>query len=115
MAGSLFQALGGSPQAPAAPGSPGVAAAPQDQLPGLYDMLKQNPAQSDPNAALQLGPQVAANDQVPQSLADSLRNAFGGSSGGPAGTSVPGAPSPSPSPVNPFSNFANKATGKSYR
>lgn len=111
---SLFQALGGSPQAPAAPGSPGVAAVPQDQnteeLPSLYQGLQQQPVDDH----LQLGPMIAANGNIDQGLAQSLKNAFGGGQS-PSSNGHSQPQQASPAPVNPYQNFANKATGKNYR
>lgn len=72
MANSLFQALGGSPQAPAAPGSPGVAAGPQpsaEQLAPLFQALQQPPVDQH----LQLGPKVAMNPEDVNTASDGYK------------------------------------------
>lgn len=106
----LSKALGSlPPQAvgPAVPGSPGSAAGPQ--LSSLFEGLQQIDPSSQP---LQLGPNVAANNEIDPRLAESLKQAFGR----PSPNSAP-APQqlPQAQPVNPYSNFANKVTGKSYK
>jgi acyl-CoA thioesterase len=98
-------------------------------MPSLFDLMNQ-PSQAQGLAPLptgnlgagspqplQLGAMVAENNAVDPKLVSMLKNAFGGQPQAQA----PAAPShmvpaqPVKASVNPFSNFANKATGKDYK
>lgn len=62
---------------------------------------------------LALGQLVAQNTQINPSLAAALRGAFNGGNSQPPPQQVN--QQASPPQVDPFANFANKATGKNYK
>lgn len=94
---SLFG--GPPPQAPAAPGSPGLAAGPQ---------IPQAPMQAQPNIDPELQKFMEQNPHLDPMIAQQAFQA--------RKSRAPGLfPPQQQAPVDPYQNFANKATGKPYR
>jgi hypothetical protein len=88
---------------------------PEQQQQGLAPLPTGNVGASP--SPLQMGQMVADNRPIDNSLVNTMKNVFGGSSAPAAQAAVP-APqphAPAPQAVNPYMNWANKATGKNFK
>lgn len=77
---NMYKALGGSPASPAPqPPAPPPAGSPAPGGGSIFQALQQGMPSQDPNAPLQLGPEVASGADPRDAFSASLRNSLGSS------------------------------------